>query len=107
HQADVVLCPIADPAVSRPQCGGHFGGFIAAILQSPTSQRLLRVWSPIADVTVRNRSGSTPVTGTISWNRVGLSSRNMTLSVCSSGRNWAAVVNRLGRPRLAPNWGEC
>lgn len=107
HQADVVLCPIADPAVSRPNCGGHFGGFIAAILQLPTSQRLLRVWSPTANVTVRNRSGSSPVTGTISWNRVGLGSRNMTLSVCSSGRNWAAVVNRLGRPRLAPNWGEC
>ena len=107
HQADVVLCPIADPAVSRPSCGGHFGGFIAAILQLPTSQRLLRVWSPTAHVTVRNRSGSSPVTGTISWNRVGLGSRNMTLSVCSSGRNWAAVVNRLGRPRLAADWGEC
>ena len=107
HQADVVLCPIADPADSRPKCGGHFGGFIAAILQLPTSQRLLRVWSPTAHVSVRNRNGSSPVTGTISWNRLGLGNRNMTLSVCSSGRNWAAVVNRLGRPRLAANWGEC
>ena len=107
HQADVVLCPIADPAVSRPKCGGHFGGFIAAILQVPPCQRLLRVWSPTAHVSVRNRSGSSPVTGTISWNRLGLGNRNMTLSVCSSGRNWAAVVNRLGRPRLAANWGEC
>ena len=107
HQADVVLCPIADPAASLPQCSGHFGGFIAAILQLPASRQLLRVWSPTAHVSVRNRSGSSPVTGTISWDRLGLGNRNMTLSVCSSGRNWAAVVNRLGRPRLAADWGEC
>ena len=96
-----------DPSEKLPQCGGHFGQSIAAIEQNEESSKLLRIWSPVAGVRVTNRMGSSRVTGALRWDQQGLGRRNLTLSVCALGHNWSVITNRLGRPRLARDWGVC
>ena len=107
HGTLVTLCPVIDPSEKLLQCGGHFGHSIAAIEQNGENSRLLRVWSPVAGVRVTNRLGSSPVTGALRWDQLGLGRRNLTLSVCALGHNWSVITNRLGRPRLARDWGVC
>ena len=75
----IILCPVIDPSKKPPQCGGHFGQSIAAIAQNGEDSKLLRVWSPVAGVTVTNRMGSSRVTGVLRWDQQGLARRNLTL----------------------------
>jgi len=103
----VVLCPMVEINPEQPQCAGHFGQRLGAILITDNRHQLLRVWLPTEGVRVRNRSGALPVTGMLSWDAWGVGGRNLTLSVCADDRNWAVITNRLGRPRLAEDWGEC
>ena len=103
----VVLCPMIEINPQQPHCAGHFGQRLGAILVSDDGHQLLRVWPPPEGVRVTNRSGVHAVTGTLSWDDQGVGSRNLTLSVCADGRNWAVITNRLGRPRLEEGWGNC
>ena len=105
--SEITLCPLIDPSVQPPQCGGHFGQSLAAIKQNGEESELLRIWSPVAGVTVTNRIGSSWVTGALRWDQEGIGRRNLTLSVCADGHNWSVITNRLGRPRLARDWGVC
>ena len=107
HGTVVTLCPVIDPSDTSPQCGGHFGQRLAAIEQNEEGSELLRVWPSVAGVTVTNRTGSHWVTGALRWNEEGVGRRNLTLSVCALGHNWSVITNRLGRPRLARDWGIC
>ena len=107
HGQSVVLCPMAEINLERHQCSGHFGQRLGVMTVSDARHRLLRVWPPTEGVSVTNRLGTRFVTGTLSWDAWGVGRRNLTLSVCVAGRNWAVITNRLGRPRLAENWGEC
>ena len=107
YGAVVTLCPVIDPSNPVLKCAGHFGQSLAAIKHSGEDSQLLRVWPPVAGVTVTNRTGSNWVTGTLRWNPQGMGRRNLTLSVCALGHNWSVITNRLGRPRLARDWGVC
>jgi type IV fimbrial biogenesis protein FimT len=107
HGTVVTLCPVIDPSSHPPQCAGHFGQSLIAIKHSGEDSQLLRVWPPVAGVTVTNRTGSNWVTGALRWNPQGVGRRNLTLSVCAQGHNWSVITNRLGRPRLARDWGVC
>ena len=107
HGTVVTLCPVIDPSDTSPQCGGHFGQRLAAIAQNGEVSELLRVWPSLAGVTVTNRTGSGWVTGALRWDDEGVGRRNLTLSVCALGHNWSVITNRLGRPRLARDWGMC
>lgn len=107
RRATVSLCPQAIASSALMDCSGHFGQTISAVLASPSGEEVMRVWSPMPEVTVLNRQGTQRVTGPIRWHPNGLGSRNLTLSVCAGGQNWSVVVNRLGRPRLAKDWGHC
>ena len=107
HGTVVTLCPVIDPSDTSPQCGGHFGQRLAAIAQNGEGSELLRVWSPTVGVTVTNRTGLHWVTGALRWDKEGVGRRNLTLSVCALGHNWSVITNRLGRPRLARDWGMC
>ena len=73
----------------------------------PKAPNFSKVWSPLEGVAVINRAGSESVTGLVTWDAMGLSDRNLTLSVCAAERNWSVVINRLGRPRLSEAWGVC
>ena len=103
----VVLCPMVEINTEQPQCAGHFGQLLGAILVTDNRHQLLRVWLPTEGVRVTSRSGTQAVTGRLSWDAWGVGGRNLTLSVCADGRNWAVITNRVGRPRLAEDWGEC
>ena len=103
----VTLCPVIDPAGQPLRCGGHFGQSIAALKQHGEGSQLLRVWPARDGVTVTNRTGSKWVTGGLQWDKQGMGDRNLTLSVCVLGHNWSVITNRLGRPRLARDWGVC
>jgi type IV fimbrial biogenesis protein FimT len=105
--AVVTLCPVVDPSNPALKCAGHFGQVFAAIKHSGEDSQLLRVWPPVTGVTVTNRTGSNWVTGELRWNPQGVGRRNLTLSVCALGHNWSVITNRLGRPRLARDWGLC
>ena len=107
HGAVVTLCPVIDPSNPAQKCAGHFGQSLAAIKHRGDDSQLLRVWPPVAGVTVTNRIGSNWVTGELRWNPQGVGRRNLTLSVCALGHNWSVITNRLGRPRLARDWGVC
>ena len=107
HGQVVVLCPMVEIDPEQPQCAGHFGQRLGAILVSDNGHQLLKAWPPTEGVRVTNRSGVLPVTGRLSWDAWGVGGRNLTLSVCADGRNWAVITNRLGRPRLAEGWGQC
>ena len=104
---DVMLCPVQHLETAQPTCAGHFGESIALINSAGLPATLRQVWLPVGGVTVRNRAGTAVVGGTLRWDRYGFGNRNVTLSVCSGGHNWSVVVNRLGRPRLARQWGAC
>ena len=107
HGAVVTLCPVIDPSNPAFKCAGHFGQSLVAIKHSGEDSQLLRVWSPTVGVTVTNRAGSHWVTGALRWDEEGVGRRNLTLSVCALGHNWSVITNRLGRPRLARDWGVC
>lgn len=107
HGTVVTLCPVIDSSDKSPQCEGHFGQRLAAIAQNGEGSELLRVWSPTVGVTVTNRTGTHWVTGALRWDEEGEGRRNLTLSVCALGHNWSVITNRLGRPRLARDWGMC
>lgn len=104
----VTLCPVSVGADQHERCGGRFDqGFGVLHLNSG---EWLRLYSPgDKRVQILNRSGSAPVTQAITWDANGFGSRNITLSVCRLGsrENWALILNRAGRPRLARAWGTC
>ena len=104
---DIMLCPVQHVEAVQPPCGGHFGEAVALMNPAELSATPHKVWLPVEGVTVRNRAGTAVVGGTLRWDPYGFGNRNVTLSVCSGGHNWSVVVNRLGRPRLARQWGTC
>ena len=79
RESEITLCSVIDPSEKPPQCGGHFGQSIAAIEQKGEDSKLLRVWSPVAGVTVTNRMGSSRVTVVLHWDQQGLGRRNLML----------------------------
>jgi len=108
RRESVTLCPVMVGEDRNEHCGGRFDqGF--GVMQVNGGE-WLRLYSP-GDTRIRilNRGGSAPVTQAITWDAHGFGSRNITLSVCrlGSGENWALILNRAGRPRLARDWGTC
>ena len=64
-----------------------------------------------AGFTVSNRKGNRAADELITYYGDGSSRRNLTLMVCSSTypelESWSVVLNLVGRPRMARDWGEC
>ena len=104
----VTLCPVIISDDQRERCGGRFDqGF--GVAYSKTGN-WLRLYPPSdKHIQILNRDGSAPVIQAITWDANGFGNRNITLSVCRSGNtaNWALILNRAGRPRLARDWGTC
>jgi len=104
---EMMLCPSRQMNTEPSSCEGHFGEVIALMTSTEFPVRQHKVWLPIEGVTVRNRAGTELVSGPLQWDQHGFGNRNVSLSVCSGGHNWSVVINRLGRPRLAKQWGVC
>lgn len=97
------LCPWSD---QDSTCAGNYSDGFAVLDETGAIQQ---VFASRSGITVLNRSGTSPVTALVNWNARGIGDRNLTLSVCSkrTSTNWALVLNRVGRPRLARDWGVC
>lgn len=104
---EMMLCPSRQMDTEPSSCEGHFGEVIALMTSTEFPVRQHKVWLPIEGVTVRNRAGTELVSGPLQWDQHDFGNRNVSLSVCSGGHNWSVVINRLGRPRLAKQWGVC
>lgn len=116
----VSLCPLrpgaAPGAGGELRCGGAYSGGWLVLEGLPPDAviepaRVLRVYPAIAEgYRVADRAGAEAV-GPFTYYPDGATRRNLTLSVCSSRRpeipGWSVVISRVGRARLARNWGHC
>ena len=104
------ICPaqrtVAIDVGSTPECGAGYGNGVAIWREEGSDWRLLRLWQwPRARIT--NRRGNQEVSGHITFNASGLANRNITWSTCVDDRNLSLVLNRVGRPVVRSQWGEC
>lgn len=105
----VLLCP---PKSSHPLCAQTHDGLPLSnqVTVRNTAGKVLRVL-PLRDgISLRNRAGKLWQSEPLVWDFTGLGTSNATLSVCSHRHrdlNWSLVINRIGRPRLVSDWGEC
>jgi len=97
------LCPWSEPLSS---CVAAETGVFAAV---NGKGELLYLSTLSNKLRVLNRSGSVPAVATVTWGQDGIADRNATYSVCTpvAEVNWALVLNRVGRPRVARGWGQC
>lgn len=102
-QRSVTLCPWS---TSLEHCAGAYSDGYAVVDADGVP---IRIWSVASELEVLNRAGTAPVETAITWSERGLGSRNISLSVCHrrGGDNWSLVLNRVGRPRLLRDWGNC
>ena len=104
------LCPspirlTADVSQS-PECGDDYGIGVAIWRERRGDWQLLRLWQwPRARIT--NRRGDRTATAHVTFNARGLANRNITWSTCVGERNLSLVLNRVGRPVVRSQWGEC
>ena len=104
------ICPaqrtVAIDVGSTPECGADYRKGAAIWREEGSDWRLLRLWQwPRARIT--NRRGNQEVSGHITFNASGLANRNITWSTCVDDRNLSLVLNRVGRPVVRSQWGEC
>lgn len=100
------LCPLAGgPLIAS--CGDDFSLGAVVIAQQPSGPEVIRAWLFDDEVQVWNREGTRRVSSRVRFAPNGLGNRNLTLSACAGDANWALVLNRIGRPRLARNAGFC
>lgn len=106
QQVPTRLCPLAGgPAVAT--CGEDYSLGAVVIADKPSGPEVIRAW-PLGDgVAVWNRAGDRTVSSVVRFAPSGLGNRNLTLSACSGGKNWALILNRIGRPRLQRDTGHC
>ena len=101
---EFLMCPWSNETA---QCEGDYRDGFAVV---NTEGRLVRFFDVPPNARITNRRGTSQMSASIEWDRFGMGSYNATLSVCHDQRgadNWAVVLNRLGRPRMLKNWGQC
>ena len=115
----VTMCPSAMASGGEALCSGDLAdGWIVFSNpqreQHPVDQeaQLIRVFDPLPrGYTITNRSGARVARESITYLPDGSSRRNRTLLVCPPGRgerpSRSVVMNMVGRPRLALDWGQC
>lgn len=115
----VSMCPLQLQERGSPSCGGTYSnGWI--VFSNPDKDReidiqtdsIIRLYEPLpAGFSVTNRAGTREETDSIHFLPDGTSRRNRTLLICSPrpvvAPGKAIVMNRVGRPRRAIDWGTC
>lgn len=114
----VVMCPAGPSQVGTSGCSGLYrDGWMLfeddnGDGEPDPTEEVLRVRAAMAPrMVVTNRAASSNSRGTVRMYPDGSSRRNLTLMVCSTAHpelvSWSLVLNLVGRPRLARDWGEC
>ena len=115
----VSMCPSAMAYTGVADCAGVYtDGWI--VFSNPDRDEVvdagvdvvIAVFDAIAPrLSLTNKSGSKPVAELISYLPDGSSRKNRTLLLCPPAGvkvpSSSVVMNIVGRPRLAANWGEC
>lgn len=107
--SSVLLCPPTSNHFSCPPVTHDLPLPLQVTVRNEAGE-ILRVL-PLRDgISLRNRAGKLWQSEPLVWDSIGLGTSNATLSVCSrryQDLNWSLVINRIGRPRLVSDWGEC
>tara|TARA_E500000178_G_scaffold65452_1_gene62560 strand:- start:70 stop:579 length:510 start_codon:yes stop_codon:yes gene_type:complete len=106
EQTEMMVCPA--PKVKKQtgiECSGYYSNGVAVWRQQRGDWELVRMWRWAARP-VMNRQGTRPVSDGVLFQPSGISSRNMTWSMCADGSNRSLVLNRIGRPSLRDGWGQ-
>jgi type IV fimbrial biogenesis protein FimT len=114
----VSLCPARIDAAGQRQCGGLLAGGWVIFEDSDrdgildAGENIIRIGRGMASsLGVSNRLATRDATAAISYRSDGSSRRNLTLMVCSREQpalvSWSVVMNLVGRPRMARDWGKC
>jgi prepilin-type N-terminal cleavage/methylation domain-containing protein len=107
EQTVMMVCP-----ASREQrreggyCSGDYSSGVAVWRQHEEVWELVRIWR-WSNRPVMNRRGTRAVSEGVLFHPSGMSSRNITWSMCANGANRSLVLNRIGRPSLRDGWGQC
>ena len=119
RNAPVSICPSSMSSTGEPLCAGVYAdGWIVFSnadrdrVVDMGSDQVLRVFAGLPDgYSLTNRSGTRLLTDLISYLPDGSSRKNRTLLICSPPGLAVAplgiVINIIGRPRLARDWGQC
>jgi len=115
----VSMCPSTMAVTGEPVCSGVYsGGWIVfsnadkdRVVDAGTDE-VLKVFEGLPrGYTLTNRAGTRAALELINYLPDGSSHRNRTLLVCSPAgapvQPLSIVINIVGRPRLARDWGEC
>lgn len=115
----VSMCPSRMAQTGAANCDGDFSsGWIIfsnpARESQPTDpeRQLIRAYDGLpAGYTISNRAGTRPAEEMITYLPDGSSRRNRSLLICPPGGgdrpSRSIVMNVVGRPRVALNWGSC
>ncbi|KAA1188345.1 prepilin-type N-terminal cleavage/methylation domain-containing protein [Pseudohalioglobus sediminis] len=114
----VVLCPTDHAQGAAPVCGGVLAAGWLVFEDSDfdgtldDGEAVLHAGSGLPDqLSLTNRSARKVVVQPLRFRPDGSSPGNKTLMVCSRveprATSWSVVMNLVGRPRLARDWGVC
>lgn len=119
RNSQVSMCPSRQPLAAVPLCSGNYAdGWV--IYSNADGDRVvdvgtdevIRVYQGMPPgYSLTNRAGTRPANEVITYRADGSSRRNRTLMICSqpgsAASSWSVVMNRVGRPRMAKDWGVC
>ncbi|MFV0278023.1 MAG: GspH/FimT family pseudopilin [Parahaliea sp.] len=113
RNAAVSLCPSSYASGGALRCEGTYDSgwlVLSGDTTAPEPGNLLRVYPPPpSGYSIQTRSG-VPATRELIYSSDGATRRNATFTVCPparQSRHWSLVINRVGRARLARDWGNC
>ena len=119
RNSPVSICPSSMTDSGAAICSGIYAdGWIVFSnpgkdrVVDPDTDEVLRVFAGLpTGYTLTNRAGTRNALELINYLPDGSSRRNRTLLICPHRRSTVAplsiVINIVGRPRLARNWGQC
>ena len=119
RSAVVSMCPHERIESGVPHCGADYAaGWVVFVnpegnrLIEKPAKEVIRVYTGLPPgYLVTNRAGSRLADDLVSYYPDGSARRNLTLQLCgppgSAVDSWSVIVNLVGRPRAASNWGDC
>lgn len=115
----VSMCPSESPEAAVPKCSGNYAdGWIVYTnadrdrVVDPGTDQVLSVFESFpSGYSVTNRAGTRAANEIITYYADGSSRKNRTLMLCaprgSRVLSQSIVMNRMGRSRVASDWGSC
>ena len=107
EQTVMMVCPASkEQRREGGYCSGDYSQGVTVWRQHGEVWELVRIWR-WSNRPVMNRQGTRAVSEGVMFHPSGMSSRNITWSMCADGANRSLVLNRIGRPSLRDGWGQC